>query len=398
MVPADCSLSPAASASMDLETSNPGSGLDVVIVYGFDCTTTTPAWNKMDEVYWLVHEKLTCYFAGSSLGYVYVMSTPNTYTCDMKLVDSGETAATGYKGSPLWRRTACTKNMASGLKEALKLIRDRGYLNAGVILFFSDGSVTKGDYFDATETFASILPVHTFTLAGDAHNEGLRTIAGNSPGGTFNPLPVPDKPKQSEPFSRLLHNILSKTTKNNMIPGKLTQNVFIVYAFDSTTSTPAYKKVDEVFWMVHKKLINSVDSSLGYIYVMSTPNTYTLDMKLVDSTDKDGSYQKSSVWRRTACTKNMASGLYLANKLINDQGRSNGIILFFSDGLINKGDFFDGVEGFIPAFPVHTFTVGGDAYNQVLRTIAENSPDGTFNPLPVPDKPEQSAPFSELLR
>jgi hypothetical protein len=138
-----------------------------------------------------------------------------------------------------------------------------------------------------------------------------------------------------------------------------------VYAFDSTTSTPAYKKVDEIFWMVHKKLSNSMDTSLGYIYVMSTPNTYTLDMKPVDPSDKVSGYKKSSVWCRTACTKSMASGLHLANKLINDQGHSKGIILFFSDGLINKGDFFDGVEDFVSEFPVHTFTVGGDAYNKV---------------------------------
>jgi hypothetical protein len=141
-----------------------------VIVYAFDCTTKTPAWNKMDEVYWMMHDKLTD-FAGSRLGYVYVMSTPNTYTCDMKLVDSRETAATGYKQSPLWRRTACTENMASGLKEAHKLISDGNHLNAGVILFFHDGSVTKGDYFDGTETFVSTLPVHILTLAGDAYNE-----------------------------------------------------------------------------------------------------------------------------------------------------------------------------------------------------------------------------------
>jgi hypothetical protein len=193
----------------------------VVIVYAFDCTHTTPSWNKMDEVYWLVHEKLTD-FAGSSLGYIYGMSTPNTYTCDMKLVDSGETAATGYKKSPLWRRTACTVNMASGLKEAQKLIWARGHMYGGVILFFSDGSVTKGDYFDATDTWASTLPVHTFTLAGDA-------VAVSSPGGTFNPLPVPDKPKQSAFFSQLLDSILSNTIRNNGIPGIPVEIYYTVY-------------------------------------------------------------------------------------------------------------------------------------------------------------------------
>jgi hypothetical protein len=141
--------------------------------------------------------------------------------------------------------------------------------------------------------------------------------------------------------------------------------VFIVYAFDSTTSTPAYKKVDEIFWMVHKELTKSVNTSLGYIYVMSTPNTYTLDMKLVDPADKDGSYKGSSAWRRTACTKNMASGLYLANEFLSNHGKSNSIILLFADGLGNMGDFFDGSEGFVSKFPVHTFTVDGDADSKV---------------------------------
>jgi hypothetical protein len=149
--------------------------------------------------------------------------------------------------------------------------------------------------------------------------------------------------------------------------------VFIVYAFDSTTSTPAYKKVDEIFWMVHKELTKSVNTSLGYIYVMSTPNTYTLDMKLVDPADKDGSYKGSSAWRRTACTKNMASGLYLANEFLSNHGKSNSIILLFADGLGNMGDFFDGSEGFVSKFPVHTFTVDGDADSKVcIRSEIES--------------------------
>jgi hypothetical protein len=43
--------------------------------------------------------------------------------------------------------------------------------------------------------------------------QGLRTIAVNSPGGEFSPLPVPDKPSLSVPFARLFDRILSGTTK-----------------------------------------------------------------------------------------------------------------------------------------------------------------------------------------
>ena len=68
---------------------------------------------------------------------------------------------------------------------------------------------------------------------------------------------------------------------------------------------------------------------------------------------------------RTTCTKNMASGLSEAHKLISCRGHWNSKILLFSDGLINKGDFFDGAEDYISKVPVHTFTLRGDAYNHV---------------------------------
>lgn len=148
--------------------------LDVVLVYGFDCTTSTPNWYKMDDVFWLLHEKLI-HFGDSYLGYIYVMSTPNTYTYDMKLVDPDESQATGYKKSPSWRQFTCTKSMASGLSEAHKLISFRGHSN-GTILFFSDGMINKGDFFDGVDEFDSKVPVHTFTLGGDEYNE-----VGNKP-------------------------------------------------------------------------------------------------------------------------------------------------------------------------------------------------------------------------
>ena len=139
-----------------------------------------------------------------------------------------------------------------------------------------------------------------------------------------------------------------------------------VYAFHSTTSTPEYKTGDNIFWLVQEKLIRLVDSCLGYTYVMSTPNTCTSDMKIVDSAEKNvKGYTGSPAWQRTACTKDMASGLSEAHKLISYREHQNSIILFFSDGLINKGDYFDGAEDFPSKVPVHTFTLGGNAYNQV---------------------------------
>lgn len=137
-----------------------------MIVYAFDCTYYTPAWYTVDDgVFWLVQEKLK-HYADSCLGYIYVMSTHNTYTCDMKPVDAAETKATGYKGFAR-RRMTCTKNMASGLVEAHKMVSNRGNKN-GIILFFSDGLTTNsGDFFDGTNNFISKVPVHTFTLGGD---------------------------------------------------------------------------------------------------------------------------------------------------------------------------------------------------------------------------------------
>nr|BAK00782.1 predicted protein [Hordeum vulgare subsp. vulgare] len=376
--------------------------VSVMIVYAFDCTTSTPNWYKVDNIFWLVQEKLTR-MMGSSLGYTYVMSTPNTYTSDMKLVESSEINGNGYKSSPSWKRSACGKFMTSGLYEAHRLINQHGNMNA-IILFFSDGLINKGDFFDGAEDFLSSVPVYTFTLGGDAYNHGLRTIAANSPGGMFSPLPVPEKPSLSVTFSQLLDNILNDTmmhSEKNPSPtsGRWPLNVVIVSAFDCTTSTPAWNKVNrEVYWLVQKKLTQFKNSYLGYTYVMSTPNTYTSEMKLVDRTETEATgYPRSSTWRREACTNNMAAGLVEAHRLIKDHGHLNGMILLFSDGSINKGSFFDGVEGFISKVPVHTFTLGGDAYNQALLTISINSPGGTFHTLPVPEKPSLSVTFSRLV-
>lgn len=295
--------------------------------------------------------------------------------------------------------------MASGLPEAHKLIHDHGHLS-GIILFFSDGLINEGDFFDGAEGFVSNVPVHTFTLSGDAYNNGLRAIAERSPGGTFNPVPVPDKPCLSVPFSRRLDSILSGTAtmydEKNPSPSSegWPLDVVIVYAFDSTTTTPAWEKVDEVFWLLQEKLSHFLDSALGYTYTMSTTNTYISDMKLASGyleKKANGSYTVSSAWSKTTCMKNMASGLSEAHKLTSYREHQNAVILLFSDGLLNKGDFFDGSEDFVSKVPVHTFTLGGDAYNHVLHAMAANSPGGMFHRVLVPDNPSQSAHFSQLL-
>ena len=146
-------------------------------------------------------------------------------------------------------------------------------------------------------------------------------------------------------------------------PGRGGLDVVIVYAFDCTTSTPDWYRVGDVYTMVQGKLGRFMDNCLGFIYVMSTANTYTSDINLVDSS-KTG-YTESSARKKAICTKNMASGLPEAHKMMRGRADSNGIILLFSDGLVNKGDFFDGAEDFISKVPVHTFTLGGDAYNYV---------------------------------
>jgi hypothetical protein len=144
-------------------TTRNNEAVGVVIVYAFDCTTSTPAWYKMDDVYSLVEEKLTDLV--DTIGYIFVMSTPNTYRSDMKSVDSAETQKTGYKKSPAWCKAFCTKQMACGLDKAHKLISHSGNKN-GIILVFSDGSTHKGDFFDGAKDFVSKVPVHTFILYG----------------------------------------------------------------------------------------------------------------------------------------------------------------------------------------------------------------------------------------
>lgn len=218
----------------------------------------------------------------------------------------------------------------------------------------------------------------------------------------FHTAPVPERPSLSASFLKLLDSILGVTTLDDEKPptpssGWEPLDVVIVYAFDCTHNTPAWYTMDDVFWLVQEKLTHFVDSCLGYIYFMLTGNTYTSDMKLVDSAETKETGYKTFARHRIACTENMAYGLAVAHKMINNRGYKNGIILLFSDGLIHKGDFFDGAENFISKVPVHTFTLGGNASNPSLQAIAKNSPGGTFNPIPVPERPRMSTSFSELL-
>jgi hypothetical protein len=139
-------------------------------------------------------------------------------------------------------------------------------------------------------------------------------------------------------------------------------DVVIVYAFDSSTTTPAYTKVNNVYWLVQDKIGSFASSSrLSYIYFMSSGNNCTTEKRFARSREE------ISPQSRTPCTTNMASGLAEAHRLIGQSENLNGIILLLSDGLIenNKGDFFGGAEEFVSTWPVHTFTVGKNSYNQV---------------------------------
>jgi hypothetical protein len=139
-------------------------------------------------------------------------------------------------------------------------------------------------------------------------------------------------------------------------------DVVVVYAFDSSTTTPAYTKVDKMYWLVQDKIGSfATNSRLSYIYFMSSGNNCTTQKRFAHSREEILSQS------RTPCTTNMASGLAEAHRLIGECGNPNGIILLFSDGLIdnNKGDFFDGAEVFVSTWPVHTFVVGENTYSQV---------------------------------
>jgi hypothetical protein len=141
-------------------------------------------------------------------------------------------------------------------------------------------------------------------------------------------------------------------------------DVVVLYAFDCSDATPDWGRVNQVYWMVQSKLAQFPDSCLSYLYVMSRSNRYTKEKRMVGA--------KNILPETTLqCYKDMASGLPEAESLIGLSSENpNGIILLFSDGSINnKGDFFDKAKDYAPKVPVHTFTLGSDAYNQVWRHI-----------------------------
>lgn len=188
--------------------------LDVVVVYAFDCSTSTRDWARLNKVYWLVQDKLRK-FPCSCLSYLYIRTASNRYTTEKRMV--------GVKNILPESTVGCTKNMASGLPEAHRLISISSDNPNGIILLFSDGSPNnKGDFFDKAEDYVSTVPVHTFTLGSDAYNQGLRTIAANSPGGSFNSVHIPDEQDPSSPSSLLLDGILNGTINDDDKP--LTSN------------------------------------------------------------------------------------------------------------------------------------------------------------------------------
>jgi hypothetical protein len=137
--------------------------LDVVVLYAFDCTESTPDWHRVNEVYWMVQSKLA-QFPDSCLSYLYVRSGSNSYTKEKRVV--------GGKNILPETTLGCDKDMASGLPEAESLISLSSKNPNGIILLFSDGSINnKGDFFDKAEDYVPKVPVYTFTLGSDAYNQ-----------------------------------------------------------------------------------------------------------------------------------------------------------------------------------------------------------------------------------
>jgi hypothetical protein len=137
--------------------------LDVVVLYAFDCTESTPDWHRVNQVYWMVQSKLA-QFPDSCLSYLYVRSGSNSYTKEKRVV--------GGKNILPETTLGCDKDMASGLLEAESLISLSSKNPNGIILLFSDGSINnKGDFFDKAEDYVPKVPVYTFTLGSDAYNQ-----------------------------------------------------------------------------------------------------------------------------------------------------------------------------------------------------------------------------------
>ncbi|EXB62069.1 hypothetical protein L484_002393 [Morus notabilis] len=79
------------------------------------------------------------------------------------------------------------KNIAEGLRMALKVLNDRrfAYGRVGAIMLFSDGDENRGK---AAEVDVSNVPVHTFSFDASHDQRVLKEIAMKSNGGTFSDL------------------------------------------------------------------------------------------------------------------------------------------------------------------------------------------------------------------
>lgn len=133
-----------------------------------------------------------------------------------------------------------------------------------------------------------------------------------------------------------------------------------MYRDEGTTGRGCYYRVLEVYSLVEKKLAKFPGSCLSFPWYSYSTFVYAKTMVGVKKILPE-------IWK--GGYKNMAVGLPEAHNLISlssGQNPNGRILLLFSNGLAdNNGDFFDNAEGFISTVPVHTFTVGSDAYNQV---------------------------------
>ncbi|KAF8665832.1 hypothetical protein HU200_053911 [Digitaria exilis] len=194
-----------------------GRPLNVVILTAVDGIHTLPNNNtRIDRaIFQFMEEKLSALSADNRLGYLTYWSASNSYCFRYKSmnhsIESNEEKAT------------CTRYMAWCLLWAELLLMEMGKdvpSSKGIILLFSDGKTNTGDFFEGGHVYKSKVPVHTFTLGGDANNNILRTIAQNSQGGEFHhPIPggAPDKTllQLTEPMKQVLDSILTKAAGMN---------------------------------------------------------------------------------------------------------------------------------------------------------------------------------------
>uniref|UniRef100_A0ACD6A3T4 Uncharacterized protein n=1 Tax=Avena sativa TaxID=4498 RepID=A0ACD6A3T4_AVESA len=426
-----------------------GRALDVVIVYAFDSSTMTAAYAKVNNVYYLVEGKIGCFSSNSMISYVYFESSNNSCTSG-KIFARERGIIIGGSTTP------CTPNMASGLAEAHRMIGG-GEIPAakkGIILFFSDGLMDKNKgsfFFDGTTDYVSKWPVYTFIVGGgEDYNEQqtaeLRTIAANSPGGTFNPTPVPDEPQRSVVFSQEVLDVILGSTQDDETPP----------APDSgggtglvTMKKPRYSKNDVA--------LSSADS-LTVLLELNAPSSsgkagsregLDLVVVLAINRSREGGEAKLSevkkamefmIMKLTAMDRlsivsgktdhmyglrqcplrlmtpagqadlkdlvaggglegsgiNLQEGLMEALGVIrgrvHKQGRAANIFFLTDDSQVYGGDALSVDPGEVA---VHTFGLGRKAGHELLKNMAKKSRGGTYSF--VPDDSSVCAPLSMML-